>query len=361
MRIKTVRLKNFRNYGEQTVEFSNGLNVLSGKNASGKTNLLEAVYLAGVGRSPRTSKEKELIKYNEDCASVKITVEKKYRSHSVELYFDKSGKKSVKIDGIPVQKMGELLGVLNVVFFSPDELKFIKDTPDVRRRFMDISLSQQKKDYFYALQRYTKALKQRNNLLKQNSPAALEDLLDVWDVQLANEGAKIVLERNRFIEELAAPAKAAHLAVSGVNELLELSYETDVEGVSYEEIRVCLIKKLSAAREKDIRLQFTSVGPHRDDIAIFLNGADARRFSSQGQQRTAALSVKLSELKLFLRETGETPVLLLDDVLSELDETRQNLLIKEASFAQVILTCTSFPVNSPRNLFIVENGTVLKM
>jgi DNA replication and repair protein RecF len=245
-----------------------------------------------------------------------------------------------------------------VVFFSPDELKFIKDTPDVRRRFMDISLSQQKKEYFYALQRYSKALKQRNNLLKQNSSAALAELLDVWDIQLANEGAKLVAARKRFIGELALPAKAAHLAVSGVNELLELSYETDTGGETAEEIRVSMLNNLAAAREKDVRLQFTSVGPHRDDIAIFLNGADARRFSSQGQQRTAALSVKLSELKLFLRETGETPVLLLDDVLSELDETRQNLLLREASFAQVILTCTSFPLNFPRNLFLVDNGTV---
>lgn len=355
MKIKSVHLKDFRNYEAQEVDFFPELNVLFGENASGKTNLIEAVYLCGVGRSPRTSKDKELIRYGAESASVKLVLEKKYRQHTVEIYISKNGKKAVKIDGLPVQKMGDLLGTLNVVFFSPDEMRFIKDTPDLRRRFMDISLSQQKKSYFYALQRYSKILKQRNTVLKQNEKT-LSDMLDIFDEQLSKEGAEIIWDRQAFLRELSLPAADAHSAISGGKEELVLSYETDTEGATKEELQKNLKAQLFAGREKDARLQFTNCGPHRDDIKILLNGTDARKFASQGQQRTTALSVKIAELRMFEKETGELPVLLLDDVLSELDEKRQKFLIEAAKSVQVILTGTSYNVDKPAALFKVENG-----
>ncbi len=361
MYLKSLQLKNFRNYQSASVSFENGLNVLKGQNASGKTNLIEAVYLLGIGKSPRTTNEKELIKMGEEHAYVKAVVQKKYRSHTIEVFIDKSGKK-IKIDGIPALRAAELIGVLNVVFFSPDELKFIKEGPSERRKFLDIALSQQSANYFRTLQKYNRILKQRNKLLKtENFNPALSEMLSVWDVQLAAENANLVFMRKNFLNELGCSVAAIHDALTDGKETLTLSYESDVDGETVEQLKEAQIQMYQKNREKDEQYQFTVSGAHRDDFKISLNGNDARKIASQGQQRTAALSILIGELEMFKTETGEMPVLLLDDVLSELDENRRKQLLSATFATQTLLTCTEFNEdvqNEKTKIFTVNQGNI---
>lgn len=360
MRIKSLYVKNFRNYSVAKTEFSPALNVIIGENAAGKTNLLEAVYLVGLGRSPRTSKEKEMVKGGEERAYVKIELEKRFRSHKIEIQIDGQGKKKVFLDGIPVLRIGELLGVLNIVYFSPDEMKLVKDAPENRRRFLDISITQQQKVYFTALSKYTKILKQRNNLLKFSRDSAnLDEMLSLWDAQLAENGAIIIEKRIEIIEKLQKSAEEIHTKMSEGKEKLELSYETDTKIEKIEEIGNELLKNLKKAREKDKGLLYTTVGPHRDDMKITINGTDVRKFASQGQQRTTALALILGEMALFKEETGELPILLLDDVMSELDANRQKLLLKSTADAQVLLTCTEFKQKTNVNFINIESGKIV--
>ena len=361
MLVKNISIKNFRNYSVAKTDFSPNLNVLVGENAVGKTNMLEAIYLAGLGRSPRTSKEKELVKNGEERALVYITIEKKFRSHKIEIQIDNQSKKKVFLDGIPVLRMGELLGVLNVVYFSPDEMKLVKEAPENRRRFLDISLSQQQRVYFFALSKYNKVLKQRNNLLKTSfGKEGLDEMLDIWDVQLAENGAVIIEKRIEYIEKLKKSAEKIHYKMSEGKEMLELEYDTDTLVGKDEEIAACLLKNLKKTREKDKKLLYTTIGPHRDDMKIIINGTDVRKFASQGQQRTTALALKLGEMELFKEETGELPVLILDDVLSELDESRQRLLLESTADAQILLSCTEYNLKNPANVIRIANGTIVK-
>lgn len=361
MIIKKLKVINFRNYKEESILFSPGLNVLSGINASGKTNLLEAVYLGAIGKSPRTAQDKEMINWGQDYLYVMIELNGKYRSHKLEIHIDSHSAKRIAIDGLPIKKHGELMGVLNVVYFSPDELKMIKESPKERRRFMDISLSQQKKKYFYNLQRYNKTLDQRNKLLKTaRSFEGLRDMLAVWDIQLATIGAEIISDRLIFLKKLSVYAAREHTRLSGGREELLLRYESDALDMD-RDIKEQLILRYEADIEKDYQLKFTSSGPHRDDIKITLNGIDVRKFGSQGQQRSAALSLKMAEISQFEEETGEKPVLLLDDVLSELDEGRQRELLSAASGVQTILTCTEFDININLHtaLFTISQGAIV--
>lgn len=363
MRIESLELNNFRNYRSATVKFGDGLNVLHGKNASGKTNLLESVYLCSIFKSPRTSKDKELVKLGEDSATVKLTVARKFRSHTIILHIDSQGKKKVVVDGVPILRAGELLGTLGVVFFSPDEMKLVKEAPSERRRFLDVGLSQQQKSYFISLQRYGKTLKQKNNLLKEYRHSSnIDDMLDVWDMGLAKEGALIIKRRLQYISTLNAAAGKFHNIISGQKEELKLSYENGMseEALLSDDLEQYLLRAIKAAREKDKELGFCTVGPHRDDIKIELDGKDSRKFASQGQQRTVALSMKLGEVVIFRDGIGEPPVLLLDDVLSELDETRQNLLLKMTQGFQTILTCTEYDLPVPADKFLICDGTVAK-
>lgn len=343
MRIRRLELENFRNYSTAVLTFDGGINVICGKNGAGKTNILESVYMLSLSTSPRTTKDKETIKFGEKKARVKMVLEKKFRTHTVILQIEENSKKKVTVDGIPVSRAAELIGVLGVVFFSPDEMRLVKETPAERRRFLDVGLSQQQKSYFIALSRYNKVLKQKNNLLKNLAIGGDADgMLAVWDAQLADYGAVIVQKRKAYIEKLNREAAEAHRRLSGGKEELTLSYETPVFGESAEEMKKSLAEKLAASREKDKQLGFCSVGPHRDDIAITVNGLDARKFASQGQQRTIALAMKLGETALFTEESGETPVLLLDDVMSELDADRQQMLTELAGGVQTLVTCTEF-------------------
>ena len=360
MKIISLDLKNFRNYSSASVKFADGLNVLYGQNASGKTNMLESIFFSSVLSSPRTTKDKEMIRLGETAAVIKIVVEKRFKKHTIILQIDSQNKKRILLDGIPVNRAGELLGALGVVFFSPDEMKLVKEAPAERRRFLDIGLSQQQRTYFDALSRYTQTLKQKNNLLKDYKTSSnLDDMLDVWDAGLAKEGAIIVAKRKEYIATLNDSARKFHLLLSGNKETLTLSYESGAEtDCKPEELEANLLKALHASREKDKELGFSTVGPHRDDIKIEINGKDSRKFASQGQQRTVALAMKIGQVVIYRDEIGETPILLLDDVLSELDETRQHVLLDLVNGFQTILTCTEYKLDNPATLFEVNDGTV---
>lgn len=340
MEVTRIVLENFLSYGRADVSPAMDLNVVFGENASGKTNLIDSLYFASVGRSSRHTKDKELIKWDtETGARVTIFVKKKYSKHIIDIYIDPEGRKRIAIDGLPIQKIGELLGVLNIVWFSPAEIALVKDTPADRRRFVDISLSQQSKTYFYTLQRYNKLLVQRNSILKNYSGRpALADMLAVVDADFLRCASYIIAERKKFIERLSPLAAKAHSALTDGSEALALTYET--EAVDFEKIAATLAEVSLSTMENDCRLGYTTAGPHRDDLKISANGIDLRRFGSQGQQRSAVLSLKLAEIAAFVEKTGETPVLLLDDVLSELDGKRQTALFNAIQHMQTIITCT---------------------
>ncbi len=341
MYVKRIELKNFRNYTSQSAEFSPSLNLLCGDNAQGKTNLLEAVYLCATGYSPRATRDRQLILRDQDNGSVSLEVVRKDGVSTVEIFLSKSENKRIRINGLPILKMGELFGKLNAVFFSPDELRLVKETPEERRRFMDVDLSQMSKAYYYTLMRYNRALKQRNVLIKKTQPSALKEMLPVWDAQLAHEGARIVRQRKEFVKRLSSHAKEVHAFLTDGKEELSLSYAgTGADAETDAILEATLNEKLRENFEKDVSLGFTTTGPHRDDIRILANGTDMRLFGSQGQQRTCALSMKLAELEIFKETCGEFPILLLDDVLSELDLNRQKKLFAYIRNVQTILTCT---------------------
>lgn len=357
MYVESVTLKNFRNYQDKTVHFKDGLNIIVGQNASGKTNLLESVYVAGIGRSPRTNKYKDMIRWGSDYAYIKIILKKKYSTHTIEYSIDNQDKKRIAIDGIPLVKLSEILGILNIVFFSPDEMKLVKESPVERRRFMDISLSQQNKNYFNALSKYNAVVAQRNKLLKEeHNPQKIKEMLYGWDSQLASYGAVIISKRYEFIDKIKVFADKTHSLISDGKESLQLEYECDVPQNDVETIKETFLKKLNDNFEKDLSLQYTSFGCHRDDIAIKINGIDARKFASQGQQRTVALSLKLAEIGFFESETGEKPVLLLDDVLSELDAGRRQKLTELSTSLQTLITCTDFDSKVNHNLITISHN-----
>lgn len=351
MKVLSLTLTNFRNYKNATVRFEDGLNVICGKNAVGKTNMLESVYLCSSFHSPRTSKDKEMIYLGENYARVQLKLQQKFTKHTINLLIDETGKKKVAVDGIPLNRAGELFGTLGVVFFSPDEMRLVKDAPSERRRFMDIGISQQQKAYFHALQRYNKTLKQKNNLLKESyKKTNIDDMLDVWDMGLAKEGAFIIAKRVEYVRMLNDAAGKFHKVISNDSENLTLSYESAVDFSDVENAEKALYSAITAARAKDKELGYSTVGPHRDDIRIEINGKDSRKYASQGQQRTVALALKLGEVVIYRDEIGEPPVLLLDDVLSELDEDRQKILLDITNGFQTILTCTEYNLQNPANV-----------
>lgn len=334
MVLRRLYVRDFRNYTEQEVSFCDGMNILVGDNAQGKTNLIDAIMLVSLGKCPRVTRDRELIRWQTERAEVRATTVKKYGDDEVDVTIDKSVGKCVSVNRMPLTRLGELMGVVATVLFSPEQMSIVKDAPLERRRFMDIALCQLSKPYFYLLNRYNRILAQRNKLIKSGNHAAIE----VWDMQLAHEGARIVKTRRGFIERLSAFASRAHEKLSGGKETLELRYE-GLEGDTAEQIEDAFIKELTRTRESDLRLGFTHTGPQRDDLAITVGGADCRTFGSQGQQRTAALSLKLAELELYKNESGESPILLLDDVLSELDPSRQRQLLATVD-VQTVVTCT---------------------
>ena len=341
MILEKITLKDFRSYREREIIFSDKVNVIVGKNAQGKTNILEAIFFLCLGKSFRTSKEKEVINWNAQHGGyIKGEFKKKYRDVEIEMFFNKERKKAVKIDGISIHKIGELLGQTNVVFFSPDELRLVKDSPEERRRFMNVILSQTDKRYFYLVARYEKILANRNKLLKNTKDIKdLADTIDIWNRALADMAEKIYNERNKLINEIAPLAEKAHNYLSSGKEKIEIKYKSSFDGDNYAQK---MMKGLEKNLEKDFRLGYTTLGVHRDEIDIFLDGVEVKAYGSQGQQRTTALSLKLAELEIIKNRSGEEPILLLDDVFSELDKDRRSKLLKFTSKAQTIITTTDF-------------------
>lgn len=361
MFVKKIEITNFRNYQKQSVSLKSGINVFAGDNAQGKTNFLEAVYFCSIGRSPRTTRDKELIRWNCEKSSINITTEKTAGDDDVNIVISKSENKRVAINSMPISRIGELMGVVSTVFFSPNELRIVQASPSERRSFMDIAICQMSKAYFYLLTRYNKILSQRNRLLK--SPSVTEDALEIWDMQLVSVGAKVAKTRKGFIEKLAPIVKSNTEYLSSGKESLTATYE-GLAGESIEEIEKAFFAELKATREKDLRLKFTHAGVQKDDISLKIGDVDVRVYGSQGQQRTSALALKLSELDLAKETRGEYPILLLDDVLSELDLSRQKKLLARLNDFQTLLTCTHIEdalLESVKdiNIFKVNNGTIL--
>lgn len=358
MNIQEFKLRNFRNYKELKVTFNPHLNIFVGKNAQGKTNLLEGIFFCGLGKSFKTSKDKDVIKWNEDNANISALIEKKYRKEKIDINFYDKTKKSIRIDSIAIKKVGDLLGELPIVFFSPDELKLVKESPEERRRFMNIDISQTNKRYFYLLNRYEKILANRNKLLKMSKDIEIvKQSIDIWDISLADVAEKIAEERRKFVEEISPYAEMAHSYISGGKENLKIVYKGFESGkLTYKE---GLLNSLKKNLEKDFRLGYTSVGPHRDDLDIYLNDVEVKTYGSQGQQRTVALSLKLAELEIIKAKTGEYPILLLDDVFSELDIERRNRLLKFTTRTQTFITCTDFDYDIDCKVYNIKDGVII--
>lgn len=361
MIIKNLQLTNFRNYTQAEFNYSEGVNIVSGGNAQGKTNSAEAIFFLCTGYSPRATREKQVIKHGEKFAKIKGVAGSLYGDVSVSIDFFEDKNKVIKVNEVPVQKIGEILGNINSVFFNPGELKLIQEAPEDRRRFLDVSLSQISRGYFYALQTYKKILMQRNNLLKSEDKELILDTLPVWDISLAKAGAKIIAERNDYIKLLSPYAGYLHEEVTGGGEILTVKGDYKYGGTE-EEIFTQFLEALSERTEKDIETGYTTVGPHRDDLKIKINGVDVRAFGSQGQQRTASIALKLAEAEIFREKFGEYPVLILDDAMSELDKKRRTRLIDYVKKMQTIITCTEpdcVPNYQNYNNIVVENGKLV--
>ena len=334
MIIKSLELQDYRNYEYLELSFDKGTNILYGDNAQGKTNILEAIFLSATTKSHKGTKDKDIINFNKEEAHIRTYLEKEGIETRVDMHLRKSKSKGIAIDGQKLKKAADLLGLCNVVFFSPEDLSIIKDGPAERRRFVDMELCQLDSFYLYNLNNYNKIVNQRNVLLKDLFfQPELKETLHIWDSQLVSFGSKIIERRKVFAEQLNDIIYDIHYKLSGGREEIKVVYEPDVEIEEFE-------RSLRYSQDKDIKLKQTTVGPHRDDFSFYVGGIDIRKFGSQGQQRTAALSLKLSEIELVKRITKDTPILLLDDVLSELDNNRQNYLLNSIGDIQTIITCT---------------------
>ena len=334
MYIESVQLKNFRNYESLELDLSPGTNIFYGNNAQGKTNILEAIYLCGTTKSHKGSKDKDMIRFGEDEAHIRMMVNRDELSYKIDMHLRKNKAKGVAINGLPIKKASELFGVVNLVFFSPEDLNIIKNGPGERRRFLDLELCQLDKIYLTDLASYNHIVNQRNKLLKDiYVQPSLKSTLEIWNMQMAEYGRRIIEKRREFIRELNETVRKIHYNLTGGLEELEVIYEPSSEAEGLE-------SAISSNRERDMRMKLTSVGPHRDDLCVMANGIDIRRYGSQGQQRTAALSLKLSEIYIVKSKIKDTPILLLDDVLSELDSSRQNYLLDSISDIQTLITCT---------------------
>ena len=334
MYVESVALKDFRNYEVLDLDFSSGINIIYGDNAQGKTNIIESLYMCATSKSHRGSKEAEMIRFGCDQSHIRSIIKGEKDKYRIDINLRSGGKKGIAIDRIPVKRSADLFGKLNMICFSPEDLSLIKKGPSYRRRFMDMEICQLSSFYLYNLSRYSKVINQRNSLLKQiKYDESLKDTLDVWDMQLIEYGKIIIEERKKYLKKLAETAAHIHKSFCRGKEDLKIIYKPSCEAEDFEE-------KLFNQRESDLRFFTTGTGPHRDDFIIKDGDKDLRIYGSQGQQRTAALSLKISEIEIIRKNTGRKPVLLLDDVLSELDKKRQTDILKSLEGTQTIITCT---------------------
>ncbi len=363
MHIEKIHLRNYRNYETLTLDFSPKINVFIGENAQGKTNLLEAIYFMAVGKSFRTSKDGDLIEIEKEGAYVKLLLSKnKDQQKRIEIGLDRSKNKKCKVNGVPLDRMSELLGTLNVVIFSPEDLQIIKQGPSQRRDFIDGDLSQITPKYHFLLNQYQKILKQRNQALKLKQYRKVD--LEPWNMQLVQYGTEIIFYRREFIKGLSILTRLMHRKITREKENLKLIYQSSVpleKDQSPLEIKSQFLKSLKEAEAEEINRGLTLIGPHRDDLEFEINGKDVKKYGSQGQQRTTVLSLKMAELELMKKETGEYPVLLLDDVMSELDENRQQDLLQSLKNIQTFITSTSMDSMEKideMNLYQVQGGKI---
>ena len=333
MYINKIKLNNFRNYDEQEIELEPNINIFYGDNAQGKTNIIESIFISSIGKSFRTNKENELIKFNKDFSSIYIEYEKSDRQGNIRINI--SNKKEIFINGVKIKKLSELLGKINTVIFTPDDINILKDGPQKRRRFLDIMIGQLRPNYIHILNMYNKTLEQRNNYLKQikieNKP---EEMLEIWDEKLAEYGVKIYEYRNEFIEKIKNKINNIHKKITDEKEEIKIEYISDC---SNKENYLNILKE---RKKLDIIKGFTTKGIHRDDFMIYINDELVNVYGSQGQNRTVILSLKISELQVIYDEIGEYPILLLDDFMSELDEKRRKNFLENIKNTQVIITCT---------------------
>ncbi|MBR1844157.1 MAG: DNA replication/repair protein RecF [Lachnospiraceae bacterium] len=368
MYIENLRLKNYRNYKEISINFDPSINIIYGNNAEGKTNLLESIFLCATSRSHRGSKEKDIINFNEEEAHIKMIFnEKEEKKQVIDIQLNKESKKGIALNGIKKEKLSDFLGTFYAVIFSPEDLNIIKEGPATRRKFIDMELYQIDRQYVISISNYNKVLNQRNAVLKDiynasgNNKNDLITLLDSYDDQLIRYGTEVILKRKENIEDIAKKIKDIYYKISGEKEELILNYENDVFS---SEIEKTYKEKLKETKEQDIKQGYTTIGPHRDDISFIIDNLDLRQFGSQGQKKTAAISLKLAELLIMKEKKGNTPVLLLDDVFSELDEKRQKELIENLDGIQTIITCTGMKRNiydllKPNKIFKVSNNEVI--
>lgn len=360
MYIKNIMLINYRNYENLQIELSRNVNVFIGDNAQGKTNVLESIYYGAFAKSHRTSRDKELINWDKNNAYISLLVGKERLDKKIDINILRDGKKAIKVNGVKVNKIGELFGTFNVVMFSPEDLKVIKEAPNLRRRLLDMELSQINKKYYFNLVQYNKILNERNILLKSRN--FNEDVLEVYDLQLIEYADYIISKRLEYIDKINFYGKEIHKEITNNREVINFKYSCNINLDNY---KANYLKKLKDNIARDREKGLTSAGPHRDDFNVFINDVDVKTFGSQGQQRTAILTMKFSSLKIIKEITGEYPVLLLDDVLSELDVNRKRYILSTISGIQTVITCTGIKdlkdyIDDDTKVFNVCNGKITK-
>ncbi|MGL4731364.1 MAG: DNA replication/repair protein RecF [Clostridium sp.] len=362
MYVKKIMLKNFRNYDELILNLTNGTNVFVGNNAQGKTNILESLYYSSIGKSHRTNKDKELISWNKNDAYIRVDISKIRLDKKIEIKIFKEGKKGINVNSVRINRMSELIGVLNVVMFSPEDLSIIKDSPAYRRRFLDIELCKLYSKYYYNLAAYKKILAERNNVLKKFDCNL--DILDIYDIKLSEFGAFIIEKRLEYIKRLNDKTLNIHKDITSNKEIIRFAYLSNVKEGEVD-LKTQMYNLLVKNRKKDFERKTTSIGPHRDDFETFINEIDVKTYGSQGQQRTSVLSMKFASVQIIKDITGEYPLLLLDDVLSELDISRQKYILNSISDVQTLITCTGINnlkkhLNSSVDvkIFEVETGKI---
>lgn len=358
MFIDKISLKNFRNYSDLNLSFINGVNIFKGNNAQGKTNILEAIFFCSLGRSHRTSKDKELIKWNEDFFSISCSVKTGRLDKDIVIRFDNKNNKFVEINRKKLGRISELFGVLNVVMFSPEDLKIVKESPSIRRKFLDMEISKLDNMYFHNLVRYNKIIAEKNNLLKQRSIDHM--VLDIYDDEASKYGELIIKRRLKYLSDLNSYAEKIHSDITHGSERIEFLYKTSAD---MDDLRNSLRERYIENRKSDMERGYTSSGPGRDDFSIIINGKDAKIYGSQGQQRTSVLSIKFASLEIIKKESNEYPVLLLDDVLSELDSSRKEYILSSINNIQTFITMTGYDEDNIEKLdnariFNVDSGII---
>lgn len=365
MYIESIELENFRNYEKEKVSFHRKVNMILGENAQGKTNLLESIYLMSLGKSFRTPREKEMIKMGSEFCRVKTAYKENGGEKEIlEIFISKEGKKGIKKNSLKIEKISQLLDNIYVVVFSPEDMKIVKEDPEKRRSFMDREMCQMKYSYMSSLYSYKKILAQRNAYLKERKID--EDIMEVWDEQLSEAGAVLISGREDFIKKIDEISRNLNYEITEGKEKLEIKYRPSIENSeNKDDLKKNIMKTLKKNRQNDLFYGNTGKGPHKDDFDIYINENEAKKYGSQGQQRTAALSIKLAETKIIEKEKKEKPILLLDDVFSELDANRQKYLINSLWDMQLFITTTEISSDIKKTLpegkeYTVENGKVLQ-